>query len=116
MGLFQASVMESLQSLRDKIKSVKKPNSEVGVDQISALDPKPGPSKQPDLPKFPNTNPPSNKPSDEPMETDFGGPPLPPQFVERFESEIPSEPNAEQSKRFPAAKPKNPHGLKWESW
>ena len=27
--------MESLQSLRDEIKSVKKPNSEVGVDQIS---------------------------------------------------------------------------------
>ena len=56
MGVFQASIMESLQSLRDKIKSVKKTNSEAGVDQISAADLKPGLSKQPyDLPISPNT-------------------------------------------------------------
>ena len=48
--------METLQSLRDKIKSVKKTNSEAGVDQISVLNPKPGPSKQPDLQKSLSTN------------------------------------------------------------
>ena len=33
-GVFKASIMETLQSLRDEIKSVKKPNSKVGVDRI----------------------------------------------------------------------------------
>ena len=38
------------------------------------------------------------------METEFVGPPLPPQFIQRFESEIPSDPYSEQS--FAGAKPK----------
>ena len=70
--------MEISQSLRGEIKSVQKPNSEVGVDHISASDAKPDLSKQHDLLKSPNTNVPSNKPWDEPMETDFVGPPLSP--------------------------------------
>ena len=99
-------IMETLQSLRDKIKSVKKHNSEVGVDQISAsVNPKPGPSKQPDLQKSPSTSHTSTKPLDKPMETDFVGPHLPPQFAQRFESEIPSDVNSEQSKHFAVAKP-----------
>ena len=58
MGGFQASIMEAMQSLRDEIKSVKKTNLEVGVDQTPSSDPKPGPSKQPDdLPISPNTQP-----------------------------------------------------------
>ena len=36
--------------------------------------------KQPDLQNSPNNNLPSNKPLDEPMETDFAGPPLQPQL------------------------------------
>ena len=56
--------METLQSLRDEIKAVKKTNSKVGVDHISALDPKPGPSKQPeDLPISLNNQPNSNQPN-----------------------------------------------------
>ena len=106
MGVFQASIMETLQSLRDKNKSVKNPNSGVGVDQISTSDPKPGLSKQPDLQKSPSTNVQSNKTSNKPMETDSIGPSLPPQFVHRFECQIPSDPNSKQSKRFAAAKPK----------
>ena len=83
MGVFQASIsvmfpLETLQSLRDKIKSVKKPNSKAGVDQISASYLKPGPSQQPDVHKSPRTNHPSTKHSDKPMETDFVVPPLPP--------------------------------------
>ena len=81
MGVFQASIMKTLQSLRDMIKSVKKPTSEAGV--ISASDPKPGPNQLPYLRNH----------SDESMETKFVGPPLPPQFVQRFESEILSDPN-----------------------
>ena len=38
------------------------------------------------------------------METDFVGPPLPPQFIQRFESEIPSDLNSEQSEHVSAAK------------
>ena len=57
MGVLQASIMEAIQYLRDKIESFKK-SSEMGVDQISASDPKPGTSKQTDdLPSHPNTQP-----------------------------------------------------------
>ena len=106
MGVFEVSIMETLQSLRDKIKSVKKHNSEVGVDQISpSANPKPGPSKQPDLQKSPSTSHTNTKPLDKPMETDFVGPHLPPQFVQWFKSEIPSDVNSEQSKHFAVAKP-----------
>ena len=65
MGVFQASIVETLQYLSDWNKSVKKPNSEGGggvcvcvcVDQISTSDAKPGLSKQPDLPKSLSANP-----------------------------------------------------------
>ena len=63
--------METLQYLRDKIKSFIKPNSEAGVDQISASDPKPGLSQQPDWQKSLSPNYPSTKHSDEPMETEY---------------------------------------------
>ena len=55
MGVFQASMLEAMQSLRDWFKTMKK-SSELGVDQISASDPKPGTSKQnDDLPSNLNT-------------------------------------------------------------
>ena len=58
IGVFQAWIMEALQSLRDEIKSVKKTTAEPEVDQISISYPKPGPSKQlDDLPISPNTQP-----------------------------------------------------------
>ena len=74
------------------------------MDQIS-LDPKPGTSQQSDLSIHPSTNQQSTKHSDKPMETDFVGPPLPPQFVQTIESEIPSDPHSTQSALF-AIKPK----------
>ena len=87
--------MEAMQSLRDKIKSVKKINYEAGVDQISTSDPKPGLSKQPDgLPVSPNTQPntqPNTRSSHEPKDTEFFGPSLPPQFGQRLQFEIRSE-------------------------
>ena len=71
MGVFQASIKEAMQSLRDEIKSVKKKTSQAELDQISASDPKPGPSKQPnDLPSYPNT-PPDIQTLDKSMETDY---------------------------------------------
>ena len=59
MGVFQATIMEAMQSFRNEIKSVKKTTSkEMEVDQISTSDPKPGPSKESDdLPSYPNTQP-----------------------------------------------------------
>ena len=95
MGVFQASMLEAMQSLRDKITSVKK-SSEAGVDQISASDPKPGTSKQTDdLPSHPNTqsNIKTSEHMDEPMNTDFCGPALPPQFGENVQSELRSDPS-----------------------
>ena len=40
------------------------------------------------------------------METEFAGSPLPPPFVQRFESEIPLEGHLKQSEAFQATKPK----------
>ena len=57
MGVFHASMLEAMQSLRDEFKSVKK-SSEAGLDQISTSDPKPATSKQTDdLPSHQNTQP-----------------------------------------------------------
>ena len=87
--------MEAMQSLRNEIKSVKKTTSEAEINQISASDPKPGPSKQSDLlPLSPNiqlNSQPNTQTSDEPMDTEFCGPSLPPQFGQRFQSEIGSD-------------------------
>ena len=68
-GVFQASMLEAMQSLRDEIKSVKK-SLEAWVDQISASDLKFGTSKQTDdLPPHPNTQPniKASEHTDEPM-------------------------------------------------
>ena len=74
----------------------KNPIPKRGVDQISASDPKPGPSKQSDLQKSPSINHLSSKPSAELMET-----------IQRFKSEIPSDPNSKQSECFAAEKKTN---------
>ena len=47
MGVFQASMLEAMQSLRDKFKTIEKA-SQAGVDQTSASNSKPGTSKQSD--------------------------------------------------------------------
>ena len=83
-----------MQSVRDKFKTMKK--SEAGVDQIST-DSKPGTSKQNnDLNTKPNTqelNIQSSEHIDEPMETDFCGPSLPPQLGQSVQSKHGSDPN-----------------------
>ena len=66
------------------------------MDQISISDPKPGTSKQTDdLPSHPNTQPnvKTSEHTDEPMETDFCGLALPPQFGENVQSELRSDLN-----------------------
>ena len=66
--------METLQSLRDEIKSVKKQNSKEGMDQISASDLKPGPSKQPTSSNTqPNNNQLNTRTSDYPWRQSFVG-------------------------------------------
>ena len=80
------------------------------MDKIPALDPKPGTSQQSDLQIQL-----SSKPSDKTMETELVGPSLPPQFVQRFDFEFPSDGNSEQSKAF--HEPKNQsHKRKHKSW
>ena len=77
MGFFQASILEAMKSLRDKMQSMKQA-SKVVVDQISASVSKAGPSKQPDLFTHPITRP-SDHLDVQPMETDLCGP-LPDRF------------------------------------
>ena len=84
MGVFQACIMEAMQSLTDEFKTIKK-SSEAGMDQISALDPKPGTSKQnDDLPPHRNIEP----------NTELNilcGPALPPNFCGNVQSKLRSD-------------------------
>ena len=80
MGAFQASMLEAMKSLRDKMQSIKKSAKEVELGQSSTSASKPGPSKQSDnLPPNPALNTHSER-TDEAMELDMYGPSLPPQF------------------------------------
>ena len=84
MGVFQASMLEAMKSLREQLQSVKKA-SEAEVVKTSASPSKAGPSTQPDLIIHPN--PQTSDHSDaQPMETDFCGPSLPPQFTQSVQS------------------------------
>ena len=77
MGVFQASMLEGMESLREEIQSMKK---------ASASTSKAGPSKQPDLIIHPNPR--KSDPSDaQPLETDFCCPSLPAQFTQSVQSD-----------------------------
>ena len=80
MGVFQASMLEAMKSLRDKFQSFKKTSKEVEVDQTSASASKSGTSKQTEnLDPTPLRTQPSSH-TDEAMEVDLYGPPLPPRL------------------------------------
>ena len=88
MGIFQASMLEAMKSLRGKMHSMNKAfNAE--VDKTSASLSKAGPSKQPD-PTTTRTSDPTNRASDhsdaQPMDTDVYGPPLPPKVTQSVQS------------------------------
>ena len=79
MGVFQASMLEAMKSLRDEIFSFHKA-TESGVDKTSdstQAKPMPGTSSQPDPPR--TSNPTPSRHSDiQPMDLEPYGPPLPP--------------------------------------
>ena len=88
-GVFQASMLEAMKSLRDEMHSMKKA-SESDIVQTSDALPKAGPSNQPD--PFPTqTSIPTNRPFDhsdaQPMDTEHYGLPLPPQSSQSVQSE-----------------------------
>ena len=91
MGLFQASMLEAIKSLRDEMHSDSmKKASETDVVQISDSLPKAGLSKQPD--SITNcTSISTTRASDhsdaQPLDTDHFGPPLPPQSTQSVQSE-----------------------------
>ena len=90
-------MLEAMKSLRDEFKTMQKA-SEVGVDQTATSDPKPGTSKQDDLPSNPNTQHPSirsSKQLDEQMDMDVHGPSLPPRLRESVQSEQGSDPSSD---------------------
>ena len=81
MGVFQASILEAMKSLREKMQSMKKA-SEAEVVKTSASISKAGPNKQPD----PTTR--ASEHSDaQPIDTDFCGPSLPPRFTQSIQSD-----------------------------
>ena len=85
MGVFQASMLEVMKSLREEIRSMKKA-SKTEVDKTSASTSKAGPSKQSD----PNIHPnpwTSNHLDAQPMETGFCGRSLPPSFTQSVQSD-----------------------------
>ena len=88
MGVFQASMLEAMKSLRDEMHSMKKA-SEAEVDKTSASLSQAGPSKQPDPTTWASN--PITRASDhsdaQPMDMDLYGPPLPPKFTQSVQSD-----------------------------
>ena len=81
MGVFQASMLEAMKSLREEMQSMKKA-SEAEVDKTYASLSKAGPSKHPD----PTTR--ASEHSDaQPIDTDLYGPSLPPRFTHSVQSD-----------------------------
>ena len=89
MGVFQASMLEAMKSLRNEMHSMKKV-SESDVVQTSDSLPKAGPSKQPDpiaTRTSISTTRASNHLDAQPMATDHYGPPLPLKSTQSVQSE-----------------------------
>ena len=89
MGVFQASMLEAMKSLREEMQSMKEA-SEAEIDKNSASTSKAGPSKQSVELSDPNIhpNPRTSDHSDaQPMETDFCGPSFPPRFGQSVQSD-----------------------------
>ena len=100
MGVFQASMLEAMKSLREKMQSMKKA-SKAEVDKTSASISKAGPSKQSVEISDPN-NQPNSRTSDhsdaqQPMEADFCGSSLPPWFSQIAQAEHGSKPSDHHS-------------------
>ena len=93
MGVFQASMLDAMKSLRDEMHSMKKA-SKSDVVQTSDSLPKVGPSKQAD-PIPTRTSISTTQASDhsdaQPMDTEHYGPPLPPQSTQSVQSEYASK-------------------------
>ena len=80
MGLFQASLLEAMKSLRDKFQTLKNTSTEVEVDQTFTSASKPGTSNQTEN-VAPNPQPRTKTShSDEAMVVDLYGPSLPPRL------------------------------------
>ena len=81
MGVFQASMLQAMKSLREEMQSMKKA-SEAEVDKTSTSISKAGPSKLPD----PTTQ--ASEHSDaQAIDTDFCGPSPPPRFTQSLQSD-----------------------------
>ena len=87
-------MLEAMKSLRDEMLSLKKA-SELDVVQTSDSSkarPKPGTSNQPDpIPTRTSTSRESDHSDVQPMDTDFYGPPLPPESSQNVQSELASK-------------------------
>ena len=90
MGVFQASMLEAMKSLRDEMLSFKKPSESdvVKTSDSAQAGPKPGTSNQRDPILTRTSIPRSSDHSDvQPMDTEHYGPPLPPKSTQNVQSE-----------------------------
>ena len=90
MGVFQASMLEAMKSLRYEMLSFEKASKSdvVKTSDSAQAGPKPGPSNQPDPIPTPTSIPRASDHSDvQPTDTDFYGPPLPPKSSQNVQFE-----------------------------
>ena len=94
VGVFQASMLEAMKSLRDKMLSFKKGSKSdvVKTSDSAQAGPKPGLSNQPDpIPTRTSISRASDHSDVQPMDTDFYGPPLPRKSSQNVQSELASK-------------------------
>ena len=88
MGVFQASMLKAMKSLRDEVLSFKKASESNVVQTSNAAKGRPGPSNQPNPIPTRTSIPRASDHSDvQPMDTDFYGSPLPPKSSQKVQSE-----------------------------
>ena len=90
IGVFQASMLEAMKSLRDEMLSFKKASESdvVKTSNSTQAGPQPGTSKQPDPLPTRTSNPITSDHSDvQTMDTEHYGPPLPPKSFQNVQSE-----------------------------
>ena len=101
MGVFQASMLEAMKSLRDEMLSFKKASESdvVKTSDSTQAGPQPETSHQPDPIPTQTSNPVTSDHSDvQPMDTEHYGPPLPPKSFQNVQSEHVSKPQVVRPK------------------
>ena len=118
MGVFQASMLEAMKSLRDEMLSFQKASEAdvVKTSDSAQAGPKPGPSNQPDpIPTRTSIPRASDHSNDQPMDTDFYEPLLPPKSSQNVQSEHASKQSVIESDHSEQSKSEHPRKVVHEA-